>query len=196
MLVSSNPRECHLAPSRRLETISNPEFASQSLTAPTLSSAFSLRPSPAEQSSYGIHLPGNRISTTKLGERVPSPGQPARDGTRDAWVEAEPLSAPRELCLLRKGKLASKPAAGARKRGPRAVYVHARGCDGGGGPGRRRLGSGPTLRISSLSALHSDTLQSCLYKVERRLRAWPGVFILALGRGRCLDGTGLGMLAA
>lgn len=180
-----------MPPSRLAETISNPEFASQSLTAPTLASAFTLRPSPAEQSSYGIHLPGNRISTTKLGERVPSPGQPARDSTSDAWVEAEPLRAPRRLCLLRKGKLASKPAAGARNRGPRAVFVHARGCDGGG-PGRRRQGSGPTLRISSLAALHTDTLQSCLYKVERPLRAWPGVLILAPGRGRCLEGPGSG----
>lgn len=183
-----------MPPSQRAETISNPEFASRSLTAPTLSSAFSLRPSPAEQSSYGIHLPGNRISTTKLGERVPSPGQPARDNTSDAWVEAEPLRAPRGLCLLRKGKLASKPAAGARNRGPRAVFVHARGCDdGGGGPGRRRRqGSGQTLRISSLSVLRTNTLQSCLYKVERRLRAWPGVLILAPGRGRCLEGPSSG----
>lgn len=78
-----------MPPNRHAETISNPEFASPGLTAPTLSSAFSLCPSPAEQSSYGIHLPGNRISTTKLGERVPSPGQPARDNTSDKWVEAE-----------------------------------------------------------------------------------------------------------
>lgn len=60
--------------------------------------------------------------------------------------------------------------------------VCARGCDGGG-PGRRRQGSRPTLGISSLSPLHTDTLQPSLYKVERRLCAWPWVLILALGQG-------------
>lgn len=89
-------------PTRRAQTISNPEFASLRLTAPTLSSVFSLRLSPAEQSSYGIHLPGNRISTTKLGARVSFPRQPERDSTGDEWVGVEPLSSPRGLCLLRK----------------------------------------------------------------------------------------------
>lgn len=66
MLVSSNPRERHQAGVHKLFLI--PSLHLLRLTAPTLSSAFSsLRLSPAEQSSYGIHLPGNRISTTKLG---------------------------------------------------------------------------------------------------------------------------------
>lgn len=107
-------------------------------------------------------------------------------------MEAEPLGAPRGLCLLRKGKLASKPRTRSAEPRPegrvcaRARSATAAALGGGGGGGGRAAGrlsaSAPCPRYAQTHSNH------VFYKVERRLGAWPGVLILSLGRGRCLEG--------